>query len=204
MPDQIDALFGVDGTTCRGFGLVTFRDEYYKACSLQISSRAVCENDDGTVDDPLGWIWLGIDDAEPQIMKTKARELGMSLPPGEVSGWMPYPVPDDVLMHTRMHLNEEQVRGLMARLQSWLDTGEFNTPNAQIRGGTPPVESDGWLPIDTAPKDGTRVLAHETGVVDRAYWDCDRPGWYTYGMLWYPTDWMPLPACPHKMEEDDV
>ena len=155
------------------------------------------------MDDPLGWIWLGIDDAEPQIMKTKARELGMSLPPGEVSGWMPYPVPDDVLMHTRMHLNEEQVRGLMARLQSWLDTGEFNTPNAQIRGGTPPTESDGWLSIDTAPKDGTRVLAHETGVVDRAYWDCDRLGWYTHGMLWYPTDWMPMPTCPHKMEEDD-
>ena len=126
-------LFGVDDETCRGFRLVKFTDEYGKECSLQISSRAVCENEDGTVDDPLGWIWLGIDDAEPLIMKTKARELGMSLPPGEVRGWMPYPVPEDVLMHTRMHLNEQQVRGLIARLQTWLDTGAFSTPNVEVQ-----------------------------------------------------------------------
>jgi hypothetical protein len=126
-------LFGVDDETCRGFRLVKFTDEYGKECSLQISSRAVCENEDGTVDDPLGWIWLGIDDAEPLIMKTKARELGMPLPPGEVRGWMPYPVPEDVLMHTRMHLNEQQVRGLIARLQTWLDTGAFSTPNVEVQ-----------------------------------------------------------------------
>jgi len=126
------ALFGEDDITERGFGLVKFRDEYGKQCSLQISSRAVCENEDGTVDDPLGWIWLGINDAKPQIMKTKARELGLPLPPGEVSGWMPYPVPDDVLMTTRMHLNEAQVRGLIARLQAWLEHGQFSTPNDQV------------------------------------------------------------------------
>ena len=123
-------LLGADDETCRGFGMVKFRDEYGKECSLQISSRAVCENEDGTVDDPLGWIWLGVDDAEPKIMKTKARELGLPLPPGEVSGWMPYPVPEDVLMTTRMHLNESQVRGLIARLQTWLDTGDFHAPNS--------------------------------------------------------------------------
>lgn len=38
---------------------------------------------------------------------------------------MPYPMPDDVLMHTRMHLNEKQVRGLIGRLQLWLDTGSI-------------------------------------------------------------------------------
>lgn len=122
-------LFGENDTTGRGFGLVKFRDEYGEQCSLQISSRAVCENEDGTVDDPLGWIWLGIDDAKPQIMKTKARELGLPLPPGEVTGWMPYPVPDDVLMTTRMHLNAAQVRGLIAQLQMWLEHGQFSTPN---------------------------------------------------------------------------
>lgn len=90
-----------------------FRDSYGKKYSIQISSRAVCENEDGSVDEPLGWIWLGIDDAEPKIMKTKARELGIPLPPGEVSGWMPFPLPDDVLLTTRMHLNEKQMRGLI-------------------------------------------------------------------------------------------
>ena len=115
-------------TTCRGFAVVKFQDVYGTSCSLQISSRAVCENEDGSVDDPLGWIWLGVDDVEPKILKTKAESLGMELPPGEVSGWMPYPVPSDVLMSSRMHLNEAQVRGLIARLQNWLDVGEFVAP----------------------------------------------------------------------------
>ncbi len=59
---------------------------------------------------------------------------------------------------------------------------------------------DEWQSIETAPKDGTRILAHENGVVDRAYWDCERNGWYTHGTLWYPTDWMPLPKPPNKKE----
>lgn len=122
-------LFGIDGATERGFPYVEFRDEYGEKCSIQISSRAVFENEDGTVDDPLGWIWLGIDDAKPQIMKSKAKALGMELPPGEVSGWMPYPIPEDVLLTTRMHLNETQVRGLIARLTLWLETGSLS-PNS--------------------------------------------------------------------------
>ena len=118
-----DMLWGDDDKTCRGFEIVHFKDEYGAECSLQISSAAVFANEDGTVGDPLGWIRLGKDDAEPVIMKSKARELGIPLPPGDVSGWMPYPVPNDVEIHTRMHLNEQQVRGLIARLQTWLDTG---------------------------------------------------------------------------------
>lgn len=121
-------LFGVDETTGRGFPRVAFLDEYGEECSIQESSRAVFEDDDGNVSDPLGWIWLGIDDAKPQIMKSKAKALGLELPPGEVSGWMPFPVPDDVLMTTRMHLNETQVRGLIARLTLWLETGSLS-PN---------------------------------------------------------------------------
>ncbi len=122
-PPKPQEPFGIDKVTDRGFHCVEFKDSYGEKCSVQISSRAVTQNEDGTVDNPLGWIWLGIDDAKPQIMKTKARELGMELPPGEVSGWMPYPIPKDVLLSTRMHLSENQVRGLIERLTSWLDTG---------------------------------------------------------------------------------
>jgi hypothetical protein len=118
-------LNGEDSVTERGFGRVNFLDDSGKKCSLQISSRAVCENEDGSVDDQPGWIWLGIDNPTPIILKTKARDLGMPLPPGEVCGWMPYPVPDDVQISTRMHLNAAQVRGLITRLQTWLDTGSF-------------------------------------------------------------------------------
>jgi len=117
--------FGTEETTERGFPWIKFEDSHGNECSLQISSAAVVENEDGTVDNPLGWVWLGIDDAKPSILKTKARELGLDVPPGEVTGWMPYPMPGDVSLHTRMHLNEEQVRGLMERLQNWLDNGTF-------------------------------------------------------------------------------
>lgn len=71
-----------------------------------------------------------------------------------------------------------------------------------------------WQPIETAPKDGTEILAffdcrevQDGGLVDIIYWDevggpreqgcwhlgcesdCSRaPGYYTH--------WMPLPAAP--------
>ena len=125
------ALFGVDGATGRGFEIVKFRDEYDKECSIQESSRAVCENDDGTVDDPLGWIWLGIDNAEPKIMKSDAFRMGIPVPPGPITGWMPYEIPPEVSLTTRMHLNETQVRGLIDRLTLWLETGDLS-PNTKL------------------------------------------------------------------------
>jgi len=112
-----------DHTGERGFQTIFFDDAYGKECSVQISSMAMCEGDHDDLN--VGWIWLGINDAEPQIMKSTAKSLGMKLPPGEVSGWMPYPVPEDVLMSTRMHLNEHQVRALIERLQYWLATGNL-------------------------------------------------------------------------------
>ena len=121
-----DTMFGIDGTTGCGFRYVEFRDEYNEECLIQESSLAVIENEDGTVNNPLGWIWLGIVNANPKILKSKARDLGMELPPGEISGWMPYPLPDHVLLTTQMHLNETQVRGLIARLTLWLETGSLS------------------------------------------------------------------------------
>lgn len=118
-------MLGDEGRTHRGFEKVTFLDTYDKKCSIQESSRAVCEEDDGTVPDPLGWIWLGIDDPEPKVMKRDALRMGLRLPPGEVSGWMPFEIPKEVLIHTQMHLNEQQVRGLVARLNLWLETGRL-------------------------------------------------------------------------------
>jgi len=119
------------GRTNRGFEIVNFEDEYNLPCSIQESSRAVCENADGSVDDPLGWIWLGIDDGKPEILGREALKLGMKLPEGteflngQPTGWVPYPLPKEVLLHTRMHLNEKQVRRLVKHLQHWLDTGSI-------------------------------------------------------------------------------
>lgn len=71
-----------------------------------------------------------------------------------------------------------------------------------------------WEPIETAPKDGTRILVFDHGVWP-AHWteECEKgngesgPGWQIYECemdAWYalaadtPTHWMPLPSPPTK------
>lgn len=105
-------LLGDQSTTGRGFSIVTFKDYYGCHCSLQQSSLA-----------EVSAVWLGIDDAEPKILASRAGKFGIKT--DETEGWIPYPVPDDVLLSTRMHLSREQVEGLVARLQEWLKNGEW-------------------------------------------------------------------------------
>lgn len=66
----------------------------------------------------------------------------------------------------------------------------------------------GWRPIETAPKDGTRILVwsefrgnmaasmHEKTTCDLTYWnDLNGGGWVRH--TWAtPTHWQPLPAAP--------
>ena len=73
---------------------------------------------------------------------------------------------------------------------------------------TPPVSEGRWQPIETAPKDGTRIIVvSETGSVwCGVYWE-KRPRagerWTSFiGPLRFdPTHWMPLPKAP-AMQED--
>lgn len=110
------------GATDRGFGLVNFHDRYGAICSLQQSSLV------GDDDRPPGHsaVWLGVDDADPKVMCSKAESVGIEKT-GE-SGWQPYPIPDEVLLSTRMHLDRQQAAFLVEQLTAWLDTGEFK-PN---------------------------------------------------------------------------
>ena len=93
-------------TTSRGFGRLEFDDLYGKRCSLQDSSLA-----------GEAAIWFGINDAEPMIMASKTDKGG--------TGWVPFDIPDDVLLHTRMHLSQTQVKALLPILTHFAETGEM-------------------------------------------------------------------------------
>ncbi len=87
--------------TERGFPYATFTDRYDHECSIQKSSLAFEQA-----------IWIGINDAEPQILD-------------EEFGWIEFHVPEEVLMHTQMHLTQEQVKDLLPILQKFAKTGEI-------------------------------------------------------------------------------
>lgn len=91
--------------TDRGFSYIEFEDHYGSGCSLQKSSLATEDA-----------IWLGIDDPNPQIMASKIID--------GATGWAKYPIPEDVLITTRMHLTIKQVEALIPILQNFLETGE--------------------------------------------------------------------------------
>ena len=70
-----------------------------------------------------------------------------------------------------------------------------------------------WKPIETAPKDDTRILIYDGTDVVVVRWeetsdhDKDRgwpDGWYDAGTFLYAaTHWMPLPEPPTKEVLDD-
>lgn len=86
-----------------------FEDDYGVKCSLQESSS---------------WesaIWLGVNNAHPKIMWKDAIKHGIEVE--ENCGWVDYPIPKEVLLSTRMHLTQNQVRELLPYLQRFVETG---------------------------------------------------------------------------------
>lgn len=75
-------------TTNRGFLLLQFHDANNELCDMQESS---------SIEEPH--IWLGPHNANPKILANK-------LFPNK-TGWVEYPIPKDVLINTRMHLNKK-------------------------------------------------------------------------------------------------
>ena len=108
--------------THRGFLNGKFTDGSGVGCSIQESSAMAHNDEDGC------FLWLGVDNANPLIMAVDARRLGM--PTDQYVGWVPYPVPKEVLMHTRMHLNQKQVKELLPLLKHFAKHGQL--PDARI------------------------------------------------------------------------
>lgn len=98
--------------TGRGLALHEFVDHYGLPCSIQESSLATVEA-----------IWFGIDDARPMVMAVFAESVGVQT--DETAGWVPYPIPKRVLLHTRMHLTLAMVKALLPILVRFVETGEL-------------------------------------------------------------------------------
>jgi len=110
---------GKQKRTGRGFPMVEFKDYYDAPCSLQASSLAIYQQPGTSA------IWLGCDDATPKVLASEAAKFGIETT--ETTGWVPYPIPEDVQLTTRMHLDRKQVKALIGHLQTWLDSknGQF-------------------------------------------------------------------------------
>lgn len=117
---------GTNRKTNRGFEIVEFADRYGESCSLQQSS-AIGDYKDSLSRPGSSCVWLGVEPVIARILKSDAEDLGMEVE-GEASGWMDYPLPEHVQLPGRMHLDREQVAGLIQRLQHWLKTGSFGEP----------------------------------------------------------------------------
>jgi hypothetical protein len=70
-----------------------------------------------------------------------------------------------------------------------------------------------WMPIETAPKDGTDILVaygSSVGWMNIVKWHEKKSGWrwvcsYTHKRLWNnPTHWLPLPQPPQQREDDET
>jgi hypothetical protein len=106
-------------TTGRGFQIVEFTDHNGAPCSLQQSSAALYAKPGSS------FVWFGPNNADPKIMASQTPAGG--------TGWVPYPIPENVLLTTRTHLDRKTVKKLISYLQNWLECGEFKKTRSSIR-----------------------------------------------------------------------
>ena len=106
--------------TQRGFPIARFDDANEKKCSIQESS-AVGNYAESLSDPGSSFLWLGIDDVDARVMASEAASVGVVT--DQKTGWVGFPIPSNVSITTRMHLNREQVKELVELMQLWLETG---------------------------------------------------------------------------------
>lgn len=109
--------------TRNGFPEVAFRDSYEVPCRLS-ASTVIFDYPDALQRPGTSAVWLGVAEVKARVMAKHAMEVGVLTK--ETTGWVDYPLPEQVLVSGSMHLNREHVAGLVARLQEWLDKGEFS------------------------------------------------------------------------------
>lgn len=102
----------LEGETLGGLSQAVFVDSHGHKCSIQRS--AVAEENA---------IWLGLDKPKAKVLSSKAKALGIKTEVNQ--GWVDYPLPDEVLLVTHMHLSRHQVKALLPLLKRFADTGNL-------------------------------------------------------------------------------
>jgi len=70
-------------------------------------------------------IWFGPNEAYPKVLASQYPHLDHQEPPYKGTGWVPYPIPEDVLLNTQMHLTQDQVKALLPILQYFAEHGDL-------------------------------------------------------------------------------
>lgn len=104
MQSRIEPMEISHDKTNRHFDILFFKDRYSVECSMQKSSLATEDA-----------IWIGCNDPEPRILASKTKQGG--------TGWVDYPLPDDVSCNTRMHLTRRDVWKLLPHIVWFVLTG---------------------------------------------------------------------------------
>ena len=104
----------------RGFPRVEFKDAYDQACFLQ-SSSVIYDYDDAMERPGTSALWLGLKNTRAEVMARNAAQVGVATDTD--IGWVKFPIPDQVMVWTQMHLNREQVAGLLPAPMSGLGAG---------------------------------------------------------------------------------
>lgn len=111
------------GKTSRGFDIIQFEDANQCVCSIQQSSGIRCLPS-GEIPTPgSSLLWLGCNEAKPRILASQASQYGVKT--DETTGWIPYPVPEEAIYNTRMHLDRPTVSMLVQVMTRWLETGSL-------------------------------------------------------------------------------
>jgi len=90
--------------TNRGFGKITFIDDYGIKCSIQESSSASEEK-----------IWFGVDDPKLIIFENNSK-----------GKYIETDMPDNFSVDSRMHLTRKQVKDLLPHLINFVESGDID------------------------------------------------------------------------------
>jgi len=94
--------------TPRGFKILKFEDAYNIKCSIQQSSV-------------IDHFWVGVSDIKPMTMDP-------------IFGWRKCDLPQDIVFHSRMHLNKEQIGDLINELQKLVNDNSEETTTIHAEG----------------------------------------------------------------------